>query len=184
MAIYQKCVPHAYRASIFDIDFQTLKKQGILALFFDLDNTIIGYDEDVLHDTHVALLNKLAKDFRIVILSNTNYKRVSSALINTDFPFIYHATKPLKRGFKKALKIANVKKEHAVIIGDQLMTDIFGGNKMGLHTILVKSVKRKSDRKLTKINRFFERLMLKRIQKKMPDIYQKRLLDYVNDHTM
>lgn len=182
MAIYQKCIPHAYRASIFDIDFQSLKKQGKLALFFDLDNTIIGYDEDILHDTHVALLHKLAEDFKIVILSNTNQRRVTSALSQTDFPCIWHATKPLKRGFKKALKIAKINKDQAVMIGDQLMTDILGGNRMGLTTILVKSVKRKSDRKLTKINRMFERFILKRIQKKMPEMYQKRLLDYVNDH--
>ena len=184
MSFYQKCIPHSYRASIFDIDYQELQKQGIVALFFDLDNTIIGYDEVELHDRHLAFLNELKKDFQVIILSNTNYHRVSLALKGLDTPFIWHATKPLKRGFKKALKLAKLKKHQVAMIGDQLMTDIFGANRVGLHTILIKSVKRKSDRKITQFNRKIEAFVLRRIEKKYPELYQERLKNYVDDHTV
>jgi predicted HAD superfamily phosphohydrolase YqeG len=70
------------------------------------------------------------------------------------------------------------------MIGDQLMTDIFGGNRVGLHTILIKSVKRKSDRKITQFNRKIEAFVLRRIEKKYPELYQERLKNYVDDHTV
>lgn len=184
MTFYQKCIPHRYDVSIFDIDYKMLKKQGIHALFFDLDNTIIGYDQVHLNDEHRAFLISLQKDFSVVILSNTSFARVSKALEGLDIPFIYHATKPLKRGFKKALHLVKASSKETEMIGDQLMTDIFGANRMGIETILIRSVKRKSDRWMTKINRVFERFVLNRIQKKYPDLYLERLKDYVDDHEM
>lgn len=184
MAFYQKCIPHAYRASIFDIDYKQLRKQGISALFFDLDNTIIGYDEEKLDNRHIKLLQELASSFSIVILSNTNYKRVSLALSEIDLPFIWYATKPLKRGFKKALKQVSVQPHEVMMIGDQLMTDVLGANRMRIKTILVKSVKRKSDRKITQFNRKIEKHVIKKIHKKYPELYDERLKQYVFDHAL
>lgn len=184
MALYQKCIPHAYAASIFDIDYPELKKQGIRALFFDLDNTIIAYDEIELDEKHHALIESLKQDFYVVVLSNTHYKRVSLALNNVDVPFIWHATKPLKRGFKKASRWVHVQPKEIVMIGDQLMTDILGANRFGATTILVRSVKRKSDRWMTKINRQLEVSVLKKIEKKQPELYLERLKPYVDDHQM
>lgn len=184
MTFYQKCIPHRYDVSIFDIDYKRLKKQGTKALFFDLDNTIIGYDQVKLSEHHFELIKTLQNDFSLVVLSNTSYSRVSRALEGLEVPFIFHATKPLKRGFKKACKQADVAPSEVVMIGDQLMTDVFGANRMKISTILVKSVKRKSDRWMTKMNRFFERIVLKKIQKKYPELYRERLKDYVDDHTV
>lgn len=184
MTFYQKCIPHAYCASIFDIDYTSLKKQGISALFFDLDNTMIGYDDRSLFDQQIQLIHHLKETFQIVVLSNTNKKRVSYALKDIDTPYIWYATKPLKRGFKKALKMVNLQAHEVIMIGDQLMTDIYGANRMGIQGILVKSVKRKSDRMITRINRKIEACVLNRIKRKYPDLYEERLKLYVNDHTM
>ena len=184
MSLIQKCIPHVYVSSIHEIDYNELKKQGIRALFYDLDNTIIGYVDVELSDTHITFLKELEKDFKILILSNTSYKRVSQALKGVQYPFIWHAKKPLKFGFKKALKKIQVQKHEVVMVGDQLMTDVYGGNRTGIKVILVKSVKRKSDRKITQFNRKLEKLVLKRIQKKYPKIYEERLEAYVNDHTL
>jgi HAD superfamily phosphatase (TIGR01668 family) len=182
MKLYQKCIPNYYFQSIFEIPYQTLKKQGINSLFFDLDNTIISYDQEVLNQEQINYFNELSKDFLIFILSNTNHKRVSTALANTNFKFIWHAKKPLSFGFKKALKITNKSKSEVIMIGDQLMTDVLGANSMGIQTILVKSVKRKSDHKITRFNRKLENMMIKKIMKNEPILYEERLKQYVLDH--
>jgi len=182
MSVYQKCIPHAYHASIFEIPYQTLKEQGINSLFFDLDNTIIAYDEAELNHKQIEFIKELQKDFKVLILSNTNYKRVNLALNKVDIPFIWHAKKPLKFGFNKALKMLDSKKEETLIIGDQLMTDVFGANRVGIGSILVASVKRKSDRMITKFNRILESIILKKIQKKSPKLYDERLKSYVLSH--
>jgi uncharacterized protein len=182
MPIYPYCIPNQYVSSIYDIDYETLKEQGIKSLFFDLDNTIIAYDEEVLPNKANQLLQKLAQSFNIVILSNSGYQRVSSALKECNLSFIHHAKKPFKNGFLKALHMTSSKPFEAAMIGDQLMTDTLGANRLQITTILVKSVKRRSDHFFTKINRKIEKKMLRKIRKHQPKAYQERLKNYVEDH--
>lgn len=179
MAIYQKCIPGAYAPSIFEISYDQLKKQGIKSLFFDLDNTIIGYDENRLNEKHIEFFKTLQKDFNILIMSNSGYDRVSFALQDLSCDYLWHSLKPTKIGFKKALKKVKTKKEETLLIGDQLMTDVFGANRFGIQTILIHPVKKKSDRWMTRINRMIESYMIKKIKKHQPNIYQERLSQYV-----
>jgi len=181
MSVYQKCIPDAYVASIFEIQYDNLKKQGIKSLFFDLDNTIIAYDETKLNEAHLMFFKELRKDFNILIMSNSGYKRVSRAMVDLDLPYIWHAKKPLRFGFKKGLKMLNTKKSETLIIGDQLMTDVYGATRFGIKSILVASVKRKSDRKITQMNRKIESIILKKIENKLPDLYRERLKTYVDN---
>lgn len=179
MALYQKCIPSDYVTSIFDIDYKQLQKQGIKSLFFDLDNTIIAYDETELSEKHIAFFNKLKKEFKLVIISNSGYQRVSKALHQLDVFYVYHSAKPTKIGLKKALNMVQTKKDETILIGDQLMTDVLGASRFGITSILVKAVKRKSDRLMTRINRLFEKAVLKKIMRKEPALYEERLLKYV-----
>jgi len=184
MTFYQKCIPGAYFLSIEDIPYETLKEQGYKTLFFDLDNTIIGYDEEKLSDKNVLLFQRLAKDFSIVIISNSHFNRVSKAINKQEIPFVWSAKKPLKFGFKKALKKVDGDPKTTVLVGDQLLTDVLGGQRMGFHTVLVRSVKRSSDRKITQFNRKIEKKVLAKIKEKFPKLYQERLEQYVKDHDM
>ncbi len=184
MSLVKKCIPDAYYASIFDIPYDDLKRQGIKALFFDLDNTLIGYDQDGLSKREFDFIDHLEQDFRVVIMSNSGFKRVSSALQDRHETFIWHAKKPLRSGFKKALEYSHTSLDHAVMIGDQLMTDVFGAKRTGIKAILVGSVKRSSDRKLTKMNRKIEAFVLKKIKKKYPELYEERLALYVSQHAL
>jgi len=184
MSLYKKCIPDFYYESILEIPYKKLQEQGINTLFFDLDNTIISYDEDELNNEQINFLLELSKTFQIVVLSNSGYKRVSKALSQTTFPYVYHSVKPTKIGFKKALKKVHAKRNEIIVIGDQLMTDIFGANRMGFKSCLIRSVKRKSDRKITQFNRKIEKFMLRKIEKKYPKLYIERLEKYVSDHQM
>ena len=181
MRLYQKCIPSDYVTSIFEIDYENMQKQGIKSLFFDLDNTIIAYDEDVLSEKHVTFFNELKKQFNIVVISNSGYKRVSTALAHLDVSFVHHSLKPTKMGLKKALAYAGTKKEETVLIGDQLMTDVYGASRFNIKSILVKAVKRKSDRWMTRINRRIEKNVLRKIKHKEPKLYDERLRRYVED---
>jgi HAD superfamily phosphatase (TIGR01668 family) len=69
------------------------------------------------------------------------------------------------RAFRKALKLLNAPREKVVVIGDQMLTDIFGGNLNKLHTILVLPVAQ-SDGFFTRFNRLVERRIMKRLKEK------------------
>ena len=177
MSIAKRCIPDHYFESIYAVDYQMLKEQGINTLFFDLDNTLIAYDETELGSHTVDFINALLEDFKIVIISNSGYQRVSKAA--KKYPFVWHATKPFKFGLKRALNLAKASIDQTALFGDQLMTDMLGGHRFGCVSILVNPAKRSSDRWMTKINRAMERRVLKKIMKKYPALYEERLKQYV-----
>ena len=60
---------------------------------------------------------------------------------DSDIPYHRFAMKPLKRGFKKVQRELNEKPENIAIVGDQIFTDIIGGNRCKMYTILVDPIK-------------------------------------------
>lgn len=182
MAFFKKFIPTNYYKSIKDINYTELNSQGITTLFFDLDNTIISYDETVVSKEMCEFLNSLKKDFKVVVISNSRKKRVEKALINCDLDYIHYATKPLKRGFKQAFKLTNSKNNEILVLGDQLMTDVYGANRLNMKVYLIGSVKRSSDRLITKFNRSLEKYVMRKLLKKYPKLYEKRLEAYEKDH--
>ena len=99
--------------------------------------------------------------FRICLLSNSSYKRVSAYAEKLGVLAAPIGGKPLQRAFKSALAVLDAKSGNTAIIGDQIFTDIWGGNRMGLYTILVDPI---SKREFfgTKLARLMEKLIAKR----------------------
>lgn len=181
MSWFNKFLPSMYCEDVYQIDYKDLKNKGIETLFFDLDNTILPYDIPVLPADVTDFVEGLLTDFKVVIVSNSHFKRVHGAVNHLKgIPFVKFSKKPLKFGFKKALKLVNAKAETTAIIGDQVMTDIYGGNRMKLgERILVYPVKKRSDHLSTKINRIFERYVIRRLKKKNAKEYERVLKPYV-----
>ena len=97
---------------------------------------------------------------RPVIISNARKKRVEPFKDDLVVDASYLSLKPLKWKYKKILKIYGVKANDVAAVGDQLITDIWGANKMGITSILVNPMS-SEDLTTTKINRFFERIIIK-----------------------
>lgn len=165
-----KFYPNMYKKSIKDINYGKLKEIGIKCLIFDLDNTIALIDEHTIPDETKKLFTKLKKDFMVVIISNNVVKRVKKYADHLECDFVANALKPLVKGYKKIKKKYNLKNNEMCMIGDQLVTDIYGGNRFGMVTVLVDPLG-ENDLKITSLNRFVERRILKKYEKK--DIMKK-----------
>nr|WP_235753966.1 YqeG family HAD IIIA-type phosphatase [Psychrobacillus sp. INOP01] len=143
-----------------------LKDKGIKAIITDLDNTLVEWDRP---DATPKLIEWFASikaaGIQVTIVSNNKELRVKSFADPLGIPFIFKARKPLGKAFLQALSIMSVKREEVVVIGDQLLTDVFGGNRQKLHTILVIPVA-KSDGFVTKFNRMVERRIFSYLDKK------------------
>ena len=159
------CYPKMYKKNIFDINYSKLKELGIKCLIFDLDNTIALIDQDLITEETKKMLLDLKKDFRIIIISNNKEKRVKKYGDILECDYVYYAKKPFSSGFRRIKKKYNLEKKEMAIIGDQLITDILGGNKFGIYPILVDPMAKK-DLKITYFNRFLERKILKRYKRK------------------
>ncbi|RYL91611.1 YqeG family HAD IIIA-type phosphatase [Sporolactobacillus sp. THM7-4] len=162
----EKLLPEEHVNSILDIQPEELKKRGIKGVLTDLDNTLVAWNEAHLTPELVKWFAAFKEaGISVMILSNNNERRVKKFSDQADIPYIYRARKPLPFAFKRAMKKMNLSKEELVVIGDQIMTDVWGGNQIGAHTILVAPVA-STDGWATKMNRRMERMVLSRMRRK------------------
>ena len=164
--MYKNFLPSEFVKSVFDISPERLKEKGMRGIITDLDNTLVEWDRPDATPKLVGWLKGM-KDagIQVTIVSNNNELRVKSFADPLGIPFIYKARKPMGKAFRKALHIMDVKRDEVVVIGDQLLTDVVGGNRIKLHTILVVPVA-KSDGFFTRFNRMVERRIFKALNKK------------------
>ena len=166
-------IPKYCYQTIYDIPFYKLYNDGKRSIFIDIDNTMISYDQEKPTKAVKELVNDLKKmGYEIIILSNNNKRRVKMVAEDLGVDYFYKTKKPLKGGFNKALKITKYKNDEIITVGDQLMTDILGSNRVGLDAILVRCLKRKSEKWYTKLNRRREMKVLKALEEKYNDKYQ------------
>ncbi|MCR1897969.1 YqeG family HAD IIIA-type phosphatase [Irregularibacter muris] len=133
--------PNMMLDSIFQLDFQDLKSRNIKGLLVDLDNTLVEWDKKKADERLIQWFYQVKEEgFSICIISNNTEDRVVEFKEDLDLPAIHKALKPLTRAFRKGVKILGLKKEQVAVIGDQIFTDVLGGNRAGLFTILVKPI--------------------------------------------
>ena len=136
--MFKQFYPTAYRDSVYSLDYEKYKKQGFKALFFDIDNTLVGHDAPA-NDAAIELIGRLKEmGFDICIISNNYEPRVKSFSDAVGAQYVFRAHKPSGEGYAKAMEITGADEQTALAIGDQLFTDIWGANKAGLKSILVK----------------------------------------------
>ena len=160
-----KFYPDLYLTNIKEITLELLKKNKIKGLVLDVDNTLIDYDKNLIEGAKKWCDNLKQNNIKICILSNTNkVKKVEKVAKILDLEYIYFAHKPNKKGFHKAKDLLGLKEEEIATVGDQIFTDVLGGNKVGMYTILTKPIDER-DILITKIKRPFERMVIKRYLK-------------------
>lgn len=131
-------IPQIHINSPYELDIEILKKNNIEGIIIDIDNTLVPWSAKYADQRVIDLINMLTdKGYKLCILSNGTKNRVS--VFNTDLklPAVHNAAKPSRAAFNKALKLLGTKPQNTAVIGDQIFTDILGGNRLGLFTILV-----------------------------------------------
>lgn len=159
-------LPNEHVKSIFEIQPEALKEKGIKGIITDLDNTLVAWDVKDATEEVIKWFKLMKKhEIKITIISNNKRNRVKIFSEPLDTPFVYSARKPLSRAFISAAKEMELKKEEVVVIGDQILTDVLGGNYAGFYTILVVPIV-KTDGKITRFNRQIERRILNYMRRK------------------
>ncbi|NLN64081.1 MAG: YqeG family HAD IIIA-type phosphatase [Clostridiaceae bacterium] len=153
--------PDLFVKSIFTFDVCWLKERGIKGVLLDIDNTLITHKQKVPDEKVVELIKFFQKnDIQVALVSNATKKRVGVFNEKLGLYARYRSFKPSKKGFLQAMEKLNLIPEETAVIGDQLFTDICGGNKIGLTTILVEPLD--VDEPLTiQIKRVIEKLFVK-----------------------
>lgn len=159
-----KYVPDIYKKDIFDIDYNKLWDKKIKCLLFDIDNTLAIVDSNKVSNDTIELINNLKSRFKIIAVSNNFKKRASLICDLLEVDYMPFCIKPLSWKLRRIEKKYNYSNSEICLIGDQVVSDILGGNRLGYMTILVDPISNK-DLKITKINRYLEKIIFKKLSK-------------------
>lgn len=134
--------PDYYYNDISDIPLVLLKEAGIRAVICDLDNTLDCHETPTPSEKALIFLHALQNTgFDVCIISNGKQSRVDRYVQGLGIPYIAKAGKPAKRSYMKALKAVKCKPKACAFVGDQIFTDVWGANRLGITTILVEPIK-------------------------------------------
>ncbi|WP_051662968.1 YqeG family HAD IIIA-type phosphatase [Alicyclobacillus macrosporangiidus] len=162
-SFWERWMPDEYVASVHDIDLNRLHRQGRRLILCDLDNTLVPWNDpqvpDVLRDW---IRRGQELGFSFCIVSNNRGPRVSRFAQESGLPHIAAARKPKPAAFQEAMRRFDARPEQTVMVGDQLFTDVRGGNRCGIYTILVLPIHRR-EWWGTKVLRIAERFVLNRL---------------------
>lgn len=136
--------PNEHFNNVREITIDFLRKNKIKALILDVDNTLIDYDKNLAQET-IEWAEELKKQgIKIYILSNSNKKeKVKTVAEKLKVEYEYFGKKPLKIGFKKVQKKLQEESQNIGVVGDQIFTDVLGGNRCKMFTILVEPIAEK-----------------------------------------
>lgn len=159
-------IPDVYQKSIYVIDYQALKKSGIKCLIFDLNNTMAPLNQPVpskeLRDLFAYLEGM---QFKLIIVSNSSQNRVAPFKEKLNVDASFHSQKPSKQKYEKILALYHFKVHEVAAIGDQMLTDIYGANRMGFTSVLVNPISNQ-DALGTQFHRVVEKYIMKQLEKK------------------
>lgn len=137
-------IPREHKRSIFDVDLGALADRGITGVLLDLDNTLVEWQSREFDPALKEWIQR-ARDrgLALCVLSNSLSGRVMSLAEELGVPAVSGAVKPLNRAFMRGMERLGTSPEETAVIGDQLFTDVLGGNRLGLYTILVEPMARR-----------------------------------------
>ena len=136
--------PNEYFDKIDKITIEYLQKNKIKALILDMDNTLINVKEEMPENIENWAKGLKGQGVKLIIVSNSNKKsKIEKTANKIGIKYIVFAKKPLKSGLKEGMKILGEKPENIAVVGDQIFTDIIGGNRCKMKTILVDSLESK-----------------------------------------
>ena len=134
--------PNIKLNKVTDISLEILNKYNINALILDVDNTLSTHHGQVLTDGLEDWLTLMkANGIKLTVLSNSNSKRLEPFAQKIGLDYISLGLKPLPFGYLRALKRLKSNKKQTAIVGDQIFTDVMGGNFVGVNTILLTPIK-------------------------------------------
>lgn len=157
--MFQRFYPGEYVESTYGIDFEGLYREGYRGIIFDIDNTLVPHGAGA-DERAKALFGRLKKlGFGCCLLSNNKETRVKMFNDDVQVEYIYDAHKPSTANYRRAMELLGTDETSTVFVGDQIFTDIYGANRAGIRTILVKPIHPREEIQIV-LKRYLEKIVL------------------------
>lgn len=157
--MFRTFYPKEYVDSAYVIDFDSFAKKGYKGIIFDIDNTLVphGAPADERAKKLFAHLKELG--MKACLLSNNKEPRVSMFNKDVQVFTISKGGKPNPKGYQKAMSLMGTDVQNTLFVGDQLFTDVWGANRTGIYSVLVKPIHPKEEIQIV-LKRYLEKIVL------------------------
>lgn len=163
----KKFYPDLIIDKVQNINLGILNRKKIKGLILDIDNTLVPMHMKEADENAVAWIENVRKaGLKACIVSNASHKRVIKFNERLKLFAIHRASKPGSKAFLKAARLMDLDIHEIAVVGDQIFTDVYGGNKLGMFTILVKPID-KREILFIRLKRIAERLVLSSYDRSM-----------------
>jgi len=161
--LWSGLIPSRYAPSVLALDPRSLVADGIRGLILDLDNTVVAWNAPGPTEPVRQWIGRVRDmGVRMCIVSNNFSSRTQAIGRALDVPVVAAAVKPIPWGFRRAMALMGTQAPSTALIGDQVFTDILGGNLLGVKTILVEPLSTQ-EFPTTRLIRRLERLVRTRV---------------------
>lgn len=165
MSWYSRFIPDLVVNSFSELLIEQLQDLECKLILIDVDNTLVPHDQALPNgEVQQFVKNLQENNINVIIISNNTKQRVGVFAQALGVNFYASAKKPLPFTYKQIIKDTAMNKRHIICMGDQLMTDVWGAHNAGLRVIWSKPLV-KRDIFYTNINRFFERIVYRKLVK-------------------
>ena len=155
----QAFYPKEYLDSVYGIDFEGFYRKGYRGIIFDIDNTLVPHGAPA-DERAKELFGRLkGLGFSCCLLSNNQRPRVEMFNEKIQVHFIENAHKPSVKNYRRAMELMHTDLKSTLFVGDQLFTDVYGANRAGIYSILVKPIHPKEEIQIV-LKRYLERVVL------------------------
>lgn len=130
--------PRLHLPSVAHLDIDRLRRTGIEGIVFDVDNTLTRHAGAHIHNTVQQRFDELCAAFPSAIFSNCSARRHAQLGSIFTLPIVDSGLKkPQTKGFRRAAQLLGLPVNRLAMVGDRLLTDILGANRMGMFSVLV-----------------------------------------------
>lgn len=169
--MFETFYPGNYVDSAYEIPYEKLYERGYRGIIFDVDNTLVPHGAPA-DARAIELFERLrAIGFSTCILSNNKGPRVSPFADKVGSAYIFKGGKPSRKGYERAMERMKTDRDTTLFVGDQLFTDVWGANRTGLYSILVKPINPKEEIQIV-LKRYLEAVVLAFYRKRLKKMGQ------------
>ncbi len=158
--MFQRFYPREDYISPYQIPFEKYFQKGYRGILFDVDNTLVEHGQPATPRAVRLFAHLRTLGFRTCVISNNKDERVKSFADAVQTDYIYKAGKPSVRGYQKGMRRIGTEPGTTLFVGDQIFTDVWGANRAGIYTILVKQVAEHEEIQIV-LKRKLERIVMR-----------------------
>lgn len=147
---------------ITDVDLNRLEREGIRGIIFDLDSTLLAPHSGKLTEETKQWLEEARARFQLAVVSNNrNDPYIEQVRELLEMPVLHRAKKPSTRMFKQVQEMFSLPAHQVAVVGDRPLTDVWGGQRAGMKTVLVWPLKSMREPKIVTWVRKMERVFIR-----------------------